>query len=116
MKHQPWEYEVTPQIVTLLNRGLELLSYWMPETIRAPGTEPDHAAAKDSLRYGKRPEHAEARERRTERVLRAHLEWGWSTGQIAAHESLTRRRVQQLIAEHNAGTGDAAAVASGPAA
>lgn len=116
MTRQPWEYEVTPQIVTLLDRGLELLSQWMPELIRSPNATQNPALAKDSLAYGKRPEHDQARERRRDRVLRAHFEWGWSTGQIAAHESLSRRRVQQLLAEHLAGSGDAAAVASGPAA
>lgn len=113
MMRQPWEYEVTPQIVTLLDRGLELLSAWMPELIRSPNATQEPADAKDSLHHGKRPAHDAARERRVARVLRAHVEWGWSTEQIAAHESLSRRRVQQLLAEH---AGVDAAVASGPAA
>lgn len=98
-----------------VERGLRFLDERMPAVIRAPGA-PDPALAKDSLAYGKRPEHEAARERRRERVLRAHFDWGWSTEQVAVHESLSRRRVQQLIAEHNATSGVDAAVASGPAA
>jgi hypothetical protein len=97
-----------------IERGLSFIDQRMPDVIRAPGDQaPDPALAKDSLRYGKRPEHEAARERRTTRVLRAHFAWGWSTEEIAQHESLTRRRVQQLIAEHAL---EQVAVASGPAA
>lgn len=97
-----------------IERGLRFVDARMPAVIRAPGDDQAvPALAKASLAYGKRPEHEQARERRTARVLRAHFEWGWSTEEIAQHESLTRRRVQQLIQGH---AGESAAVASGPAA
>ncbi|HEY8723426.1 MAG TPA: hypothetical protein VIL92_06155 [Gaiellaceae bacterium] len=97
-----------------VERGLRFLDAHMPDPIRAPGDEP--SVAKDSLWRGREERHRHARELRVERVLRAHFEWGWSTVQIAAHESLTDRRVRQIVAAHNAECGDDAAVASGPAA
>lgn len=109
--------ETSASMEHAVERGLVFIGERMPAVIRAPGDDQAAPAlAKDSLRYGKRPEHEAARERRTARVLRAHFEWGWSTEQIAQHESLTRRRVQQLIAEQNGLAGADAAVASGPAA
>lgn len=119
MLHAVYVYgwlETSAAMEHAVERGLVFVDGRMPTPIRAPGVAADPALAKDSLAYGKRPEHEAARERRRQRVLRAHLDWGWSTEQIAQHESLTRRRVQQLITEHNAHAGGDATVASGPAA
>lgn len=112
MSRQPWEYTITPQFLNLIDHGIELLSQWMPETIRAPGdAQPAlNAAAKDSLHRGKTIEHERRREARVGRVLRAHFDWGWSTAEIARYESLTKRRVQQLLVEYGQ------VVATGPAA
>lgn len=119
MTRQPWEYqEETPQLAALLERGLAFLDAHMPAVIRAPGDDAAAAndAAKESLRYGKTLEHQRRREQRVGRVVRAYAEWGWSTAEIAQYESLSRRRVQELLAIHCMVLGNGAAVASGPAA
>lgn len=94
-------------------RGLRFIDARMPATIRSPGMEQDADAVKESLWHGKSERHQARRAERVQRVIRAHFVWGWSTAEIAAHEVLSQRRVQQIL---SGAQGEQAAVASGPAA
>lgn len=91
----------------------------LPQPIRVPEEftpEVVNDLRKSSLWRGRTERHEQARELRKGRVLTAAFEWGWSAEEIAAHESLTARRVRQILSEHRSAAGVEAAVASGPAA
>lgn len=100
-----------------VDRGLRFVDALMPDPIRAPGDDVAAPAdAKEALWRGRTQRHERARDARRDRVLRAYLDWGWTTQQIAAHESLTDRRVRQIIADDRDQAGVRAVVATGPAA
>lgn len=100
--------EPSAVVEAAVQRALRFIDERMPDPIRSPGMA-SPAPAKTSLWRGRTDRHAQARLDRDRRVIRAHFAWGWDTGQIAAHESLSRRRVQQIL-------DGVTAVASGPAA
>lgn len=111
-----WQ-DASTTVEAVVERGLRFLDERMPDPIRSPVSVAASAAdVKESLWRGRSELHADRREQRRLRVVKASVEWGWSTDQIATHEALSRRRVQQILDEHRGSLGEQAAVASGPAA